>query len=215
MIVACASVQIVSGDGLPETICKQCIHQVNVAFKFKQLCEKSDYQLRNGLAQKEPVSLDIKYEFEGIDNDSLGAEDDEDEKIEIKPDLDGVFANSTDRNIRQTDANNESDNVYYNPYKTRNKQEKLKTRGRPKVGFANRRSKRISKQNLEDDSDDRTSVKSGDIVNECNLCNQTINDTNQANHEENYHQPGKHTCLACRKEFVELKLLKRHLRVHK
>lgn len=144
-----------------------------------------------------------------------------------------MFSNSAETNVEKTDACNESDSVFYNQHRTRNKQEKLKNRDRQKSGFANRRSKRISKQCLEDDSDDSklfvlelvysfinnmllgTSVKSEDIEKECSLCNQTLSDTNQAIHEENYHQPGKHTCLACRKEFVELKLLKRHLRVHK
>lgn len=34
------------GDGLPGQICTQCIQQINRAYSFKQLCEKSDVSLR-------------------------------------------------------------------------------------------------------------------------------------------------------------------------
>ncbi|KAK5647324.1 hypothetical protein RI129_002216 [Pyrocoelia pectoralis] len=46
MIMACASVQIINGDGLPSTICNKCLAKLNVAWQFKLQCENSDAKLR-------------------------------------------------------------------------------------------------------------------------------------------------------------------------
>lgn len=35
------------GDGLPENICLSCSQQVNTAYLFKRLCERSDLTLRD------------------------------------------------------------------------------------------------------------------------------------------------------------------------
>lgn len=37
------------GDGLPETLCVQCVLQVSRAFNFKQICQRSDTSLRQVL----------------------------------------------------------------------------------------------------------------------------------------------------------------------
>lgn len=34
------------GDGLPETVCVQCVLQISRAFNFKQVCQRSDLNLR-------------------------------------------------------------------------------------------------------------------------------------------------------------------------
>ncbi|KAK4885791.1 hypothetical protein RN001_002062 [Aquatica leii] len=46
LIMACASVQVLEGDGLPPYICQKCISKLNVAFQFKSQCETSDAKLR-------------------------------------------------------------------------------------------------------------------------------------------------------------------------
>lgn len=38
--------QVHTGDGLPETLCVQCVLQVSRAFNFKQVCQRSDANLR-------------------------------------------------------------------------------------------------------------------------------------------------------------------------
>lgn len=60
-----------------------------------------------------------------------------------------------------------------------------------------------------DDSDSKSK-----ILSDCNLCGQSLNNISQTSHEENYHQDGRHICLTCKKEFVDIKLLKRHVRIH-
>ncbi|XP_063912202.1 zinc finger protein OZF-like [Zophobas morio] len=46
MLMSCASIQVIEGDGLPGQICTQCLQMVNRAYSFKQQCEKSDASLR-------------------------------------------------------------------------------------------------------------------------------------------------------------------------
>ncbi|XP_018328833.1 zinc finger protein 664-like isoform X2 [Agrilus planipennis] len=49
LIMACASVEVSEGDGLPPFICQRCIAKLNVAFQFKSQCESSDARLRQCL----------------------------------------------------------------------------------------------------------------------------------------------------------------------
>ncbi|KRT86839.1 zinc-finger associated domain containing protein [Oryctes borbonicus] len=46
MIMACAAVQLAEGDGLPSTICGNCLTNLHIAWKFKVQCENSDLKLR-------------------------------------------------------------------------------------------------------------------------------------------------------------------------
>ncbi|KAJ8929736.1 hypothetical protein NQ314_017551 [Rhamnusium bicolor] len=46
MLMACASVQVMCGDGLPSQICQICVEQLKNAFVFKRQCEKIDAGFR-------------------------------------------------------------------------------------------------------------------------------------------------------------------------
>ncbi|KAG5899865.1 hypothetical protein JTB14_012332 [Gonioctena quinquepunctata] len=46
LIMACAAVQVLQGDGMPPYICQKCISKLNIAFQFKTQCESSDAKLR-------------------------------------------------------------------------------------------------------------------------------------------------------------------------
>ncbi|KAI4468691.1 zinc finger and scan domain-containing [Holotrichia oblita] len=46
LIMACASVQVIEGDGLPPYICHRCISRLNIAYQFKSQCESSDAKMR-------------------------------------------------------------------------------------------------------------------------------------------------------------------------
>lgn len=48
---------------------------------------------------------------------------------------------------------------------------------------------------------------------QCQLCGETLSDEDL--HMRSYHQSDTHTCCVCKKQYSELKLLKRHLRVHR
>ncbi|XP_021923970.1 uncharacterized protein LOC110831826 isoform X4 [Zootermopsis nevadensis] len=43
-------------DGLPNHICKHCVHQLKAAYKFKTKCEHTDTILRRHLQKAQPVN---------------------------------------------------------------------------------------------------------------------------------------------------------------
>lgn len=49
----------------------------------------------------------------------------------------------------------------------------------------------------------------------CKYCNQSLNGTTKDEHNKLYHQEKCHVCSSCKKEYKDLKTLKRHIRVHK
>ncbi|KAL3282633.1 hypothetical protein HHI36_005808 [Cryptolaemus montrouzieri] len=77
MLMACASVQVTSEDGLPHLMCPSCEGKLITAYDFKQLSEKSDSILRE-LAKQIPEVEDVK-----------------EEDIIIHPDLSNELANDT------------------------------------------------------------------------------------------------------------------------
>ncbi|KAF5308773.1 hypothetical protein FQR65_LT06006 [Abscondita terminalis] len=47
VLMSLTSLQVFRGDGLPEQVCLQCAQEVNRAFLFRRMCEKSDATLRH------------------------------------------------------------------------------------------------------------------------------------------------------------------------
>ncbi|XP_044742582.1 zinc finger protein 501-like [Chrysoperla carnea] len=66
MIKACTSVKIIQNDELPHQVCEICLARLQNAFNFKELCENSDYELRQiyiKKRQKEEITIeDVKLE---------------------------------------------------------------------------------------------------------------------------------------------------------
>lgn len=52
--------QVSKGDGLPENVCLNCVHQMNSAFLFRKLCEKSDTTLRECAKSWLPLPLEVE-----------------------------------------------------------------------------------------------------------------------------------------------------------
>lgn len=88
-IMRCVNITVAEGDGLPHTICVECIMELNISYEFVQKCEASDKALRclagapsfpppyAPRAELEPLSeqdikneLDIKDELDFINYDS-------------------------------------------------------------------------------------------------------------------------------------------------
>ncbi|XP_001809587.2 zinc finger protein ZFP2 [Tribolium castaneum] len=55
MLMDCAAVVIASGDGLPNLLCITCEDKLNLAYEFKQQCQKSDTTLRELTNQSDSV----------------------------------------------------------------------------------------------------------------------------------------------------------------
>uniref|UniRef100_A0A1B6CCA0 Protein krueppel n=1 Tax=Clastoptera arizonana TaxID=38151 RepID=A0A1B6CCA0_9HEMI len=51
-IMSCAQIKVAEDDGLPSSICYQCLAQVDKSYQFKLQCEKSDASLRQHLQEK-------------------------------------------------------------------------------------------------------------------------------------------------------------------
>ncbi|XP_045468624.1 zinc finger protein OZF-like isoform X1 [Harmonia axyridis] len=60
MLMSCASIQVLEGDGLPHQICLQCLQMINRAYTFKQQCEKSDVALRQYLNDLEIQNVSLE-----------------------------------------------------------------------------------------------------------------------------------------------------------
>jgi len=58
LIMACTSVKVQKGDGLPPCICRGCISRLNTAFEFKTQCEASDSKLQD-LLNKNSITLTV------------------------------------------------------------------------------------------------------------------------------------------------------------
>lgn len=93
--------QVVTGDGLPVYLCSTCEEKLDVAFVFKQQCERTDLTLRklkDKLASKENIkeeSMDIvvQPDMDMYDNNYLDESSEEDDnKPELKlTEEEGVF----------------------------------------------------------------------------------------------------------------------------
>ncbi|XP_017770552.1 PREDICTED: zinc finger protein 613-like [Nicrophorus vespilloides] len=56
LIMACSTVQVVEGDGLPSYICPKCIQKLNSAYQFKTQFERADAKLRECLGKLTEIS---------------------------------------------------------------------------------------------------------------------------------------------------------------
>uniref|UniRef100_A0A1B0D188 Uncharacterized protein n=1 Tax=Phlebotomus papatasi TaxID=29031 RepID=A0A1B0D188_PHLPP len=58
MFQSIANIQVSKDDGLPGVICYSCLYRLENSYKFKIVCESSDYYLRECLSQKDRESLE-------------------------------------------------------------------------------------------------------------------------------------------------------------
>lgn len=91
--IYCFPLKVVSSDGLPQLICPKCEEQLNIAYVFKQQCERSDTTLRE---YTNTLSDQIKEESESLD-------------IVVKPDIDVLY---DDDNGRDDDDDDDHDELF-------------------------------------------------------------------------------------------------------
>lgn len=101
---------MLENDGLPGQVCLQCVHYINRAFSFKQLCERSDSTLRQLLGRPienflelKPVSTTeymvtntevetIASEISNFITEAKSPEDDDLSKFESAPDNEEIYS---------------------------------------------------------------------------------------------------------------------------
>lgn len=69
------SLKLCVGDELPDKVCTECVHQVNISYNFKLQCENSDVTLRQMLLKAEDCPLSNKEEACEIDKVKLEVEE--------------------------------------------------------------------------------------------------------------------------------------------
>lgn len=84
---------------MPSQVCLQCVHYINQAFSFKQLCERSDATLKQILATSTFMELKPVNPNEFIVSD-----------VDIEQHIDGFNRNETKE--EKVDETNEIDNFF-------------------------------------------------------------------------------------------------------
>uniref|UniRef100_A0A182NF01 Uncharacterized protein n=1 Tax=Anopheles dirus TaxID=7168 RepID=A0A182NF01_9DIPT len=70
MLVMCANIKVSRDDGLPSTICNNCMYRLGVAFHLKQQCENSDMRLRQYMNGGSAVNYSYTLDKETMTDDS-------------------------------------------------------------------------------------------------------------------------------------------------
>nr|CAH7728743.1 unnamed protein product [Callosobruchus chinensis] len=92
MLMTCASVQVMEGDGLPQQICTQCLLSLNKAYTFKHLCEKSDMTLRNYL---QTISIQTENILSGVQKDLFSSS----EVLQQNTIFEDIFTDATTQSL--------------------------------------------------------------------------------------------------------------------
>ncbi|XP_021936507.1 zinc finger protein 583-like, partial [Zootermopsis nevadensis] len=112
-IMACVSVEVFEGDGLPSQICRQCTEELDSYYKFKQKCENSDARLRQRLKNIKTMQFQAK-----VPQTSSLIKGDEDEDSN---EVDDLFTQQEEEeqeiinNIREDLENHKRNNVNSGP----------------------------------------------------------------------------------------------------
>ncbi|KAJ9585794.1 hypothetical protein L9F63_002431 [Diploptera punctata] len=121
-IMACISLEMYEGDGLPSHICHQCAEEVESYYKFKQKCQTSDARLRlylkNVGAIHDTLHLPQTTEMRQ-DANTLFCQEDQDEQTiinNIREDLENhenmpTIARPIEQNLEYTEMTGPNDNI--------------------------------------------------------------------------------------------------------
>lgn len=191
---------------MPTLICLQCVHQVNNAFSFKQLCEQSDANLRQYLGKPlnpKPCKQDEDVVVQHIDlyNSSLLLEG---------FDLD--------------DSSNDSDDDFKQDFgllemaPTDNPNDEKVIAQRQLLKAAKMQKHKISKKKLLAKNGGKAVLSSKKLkrnVNQCNVCKkQFINLKSFRKHLRTHIEDRPYKCKLCPRGFTEENYLNNHMRTH-
>lgn len=202
MIMACASVQVVSGDGLPSSICLKCEENLNIAYEFKQQCERIDTALREIAPLHDSTRPDlIKDESESLD-------------IVVKPDIE-IYDDHEDQD---DDDNDNDDNE---PYNSESEASNYSTTVRRKKKPPKNRQCRYCSKMLSTKEGLKLHERrhTGEKLKSCPVCPSKFAKSNHLiRHMSSHNKPTdeyKHTCLECGMGFMKASHLLKHHREHK
>lgn len=87
----CNKVTITKRDHLPNVICKSCVYKLEIAWEFRDLCEKTDQELRKSLPRaKNKVRKRTDYtliDYESSSGDDAGGNVDDEDEFKLSDEL--------------------------------------------------------------------------------------------------------------------------------
>ncbi|KAF5291845.1 hypothetical protein FQA39_LY14182 [Lamprigera yunnana] len=203
MIMGFSNIQIESGDGLPSSICIQCIHQINRAFTFKQLCEQSDTNLRQYLGMP-------------MRHTSCKQEDED-------PSHDIYSANFMLDTFGLEDSSNDSDDSFKQDFtllshiNLDNPNDEKAIAQKQLLKAAKLQKCKLTKKKLLAKVGGKTSAlkKLKRNTNQCNVCKkQFINLKSFRKHLRTHIEDRPYKCKVCPRGFTEENYLNNHMRTH-
>ncbi|KAK9879799.1 hypothetical protein WA026_006859 [Henosepilachna vigintioctopunctata] len=230
MLMACASVQVTSEDGLPHLMCSSCEGKLITAYDFKQLSEKSDVLLRDFLksvpqvenVKQEDIVIqpDLANDISNVDaHDAVDNEDD----VDIDIDMGNPDYSDSDFEEPEPKKTKKSKNKHICTYcdKVLRTKKGLKIHERKHINDKAKSSKKEPKEGRKTRSskdyceDVKEEVKSEDICVD-NLLETEIKDEQDLGVEGENDQGRKESldCQFCPKKLTTPAGLKIHMRKH-
>ncbi|KAG5883225.1 hypothetical protein JTB14_011417 [Gonioctena quinquepunctata] len=234
MLIACASVQVMSNDGLPSQVCLQCVHYITRAFSFKQLCERSDNTLRELLerpfqqtflelkpllASESLVPSSVAEIITGLPHLSPSQTVALEEVVPIQPHSNSIDSLPTEM------LKEPQDDLISTEILPRDPQNDLSTKYEHyenDTGFSNDLDSDTGQEEKSDVTVEVKEIKNKSTEDEtaqpiypceeCTCCYTTQADLKA--HAKTHQRPTNHTCKVCNQSFASASTLCRHMKVH-
>ncbi|KAG4066353.1 hypothetical protein HA402_000577 [Bradysia odoriphaga] len=217
VIMACTVVNISPDDGLPQSVCTQCLHQVQQAFQFKEKCEAADAKLRHHSINKsdDPISF-MPIKTESFDMERM---------FHPETVLVTEFQMDESDDESQTSTTNIDDDRLVIKRETNKKQQGNDSAGtkskkrHSNVTTVTRSAAKVKIEQLLDDVDEKTLLEEAEIRADgryqCKFCAKTLADRQTFRLHIRLHTgTNLKRCSICDRGFAKKNHLERHLATH-
>nr|XP_023030078.1 zinc finger protein OZF-like [Leptinotarsa decemlineata] len=204
MLMTCASVQVIQGDGLPHQVCTQCLQSINKAYTFKQLCEKSDMTIRNYLSiNLQPISLPADNIINEVKSDLFSTS----EVLQQSSLFQDIFNDATTHSLVETFTNQNASTVVSDLAETMQSLQTIAEQCLPESWE--------SDGNIVPCNSDETSDNFLGPIYKCEFCENIFKDEwSLGEHMKNHSGQPKYFCNICRKICDTSNELDKHLIDH-
>lgn len=198
---------------MPNLICVQCVHQVNSAYSFKQLCEQSDQCLRQYLGK--PITqkgckteLDNNtqsdlYNSNFLEVDSFAMDDESDEDSDDNIEIEKAEIDL----LTPVDSQQESLDE-----KTIAQRQLIKSTKLQKPKLVLKKNKIVNIKNMKSGNNNKKIKRN---INQCNVCKkQFVNLKSFRKHLRTHIEDRPYKCKLCPRGFTEENYLNNHMRTH-
>lgn len=223
LIMACASVQVHEGDGLPPYICQRCVSRLNIAFQFKTQCESSDSKLRECFKNYSLSNTSDFSEFIESDKDQ-GDTNCQSGNGASEAENNQAMVPKEDTNIHVVEIKNVENRCMEKQNNLPNKEENNDL-SEYKIQYANSCEKEditvqfddinIFNENEETDKDSDQKSRKILKMHQCKTCGKVFKSKSSLVHHVRTHTGERpYVCHLCQKRFVNGGHLHTHMRIH-